>query len=350
MKLKKFLTSIIIAALIFTSAAAVAANTAGGVVTVSGYYFSFSGKVTHVAYPMDANLLTTDAPTYVYIEIDGILEITFLVYRESTYWITENKNNQIEIGADFTAIYDDANAPTALMIYPPQFKAEAIAVNLPAGQSVKMDRFDEELVSSVNNVKINITKDTEIIFEDGEKFNGGDADLINRKLLVYYSKATRVPGRTIAAAEKIVIFYEKAVPPVLTLSDEDRIMLNQALENAIIQVNGKAIANKAFISGSGYVMVPVREIAEAADYKVIWFGDTKTVQIGISLSFAIGKDAYAYNRMAPVSLGQAPVLRNSLTYVPVDFFISPDLGAASAGYVSYFDEDSETSVINIIFE
>jgi len=59
--------------------------------------------------------------------------------------------------------------------------------------------------------------------------------------------------------------------------------------------------------------------------------------------------------MAPVSLGQAPVLRrldsrNSLTYVPIDFFVRQELGATAAGYMAEFDEELDAQVINIIFD
>jgi hypothetical protein len=76
----------------------------------------------------------------------------------------------------------------------------------------------------------------------------------------------------------------------------------------------------AFMNESGIIMVPVRAVAESMGLHVEWYGDTKTVQIGKSLSFTIGKDSYAYNRMFPISLGTAPILKESRTYVPIDFF------------------------------
>jgi hypothetical protein len=71
--------------------------------------------------------------------------------------------------------------------------------------------------------------------------------------------------------------------------------------------------------------------------------------VGIQLSFTLDSDSYAFARMAPVSLGQAPVLHNSLTYVPIDFFTSPTLGALAGGYMSMFSEDLDAQVIEIFF-
>jgi hypothetical protein len=86
-------------------------------------------------------------------------------------------------------------------------------------------------------------------------------------------------------------------------------------------VNGKAVkAPGVFMTGDGIVMVPVRAVAEALELTVEWFGDTKTVQVGKSLSCTIGEDRYSYNRMAPVKLGAAPVIKDGKTFVPIDFF------------------------------
>ena len=144
--------------------------------------------------------------------------------------------------------------------------------------------------------------------------------------------------------------YIEAVPPILQLTPEEVRAFMMIYDNAVMQVNGENIAHRAYISDSNKIMVPVRAIAEAMGFHVEWFGDTKSVQIGRNLSFTIGKDAYAFARMAPVSLGQIPVLKNSLTYVPIDFFLSQELGAIAVGYAAQFDDELGAQVINIIFE
>ena len=73
------------------------------------------------------------------------------------------------------------------------------------------------------------------------------------------------------------------------------------------------------------------------------------MQIGRSLSFSIGQDSYAFARMAPVSLGQEPILKNSLTYVPIDLFTNPMLGGRTISWMSSFDEELDSTVIDIFF-
>ena len=140
-------------------------------------------------------------------------------------------------------------------------------------------------------------------------------------------------------AIKYLAVYAEAVPPLHILTDEDRREMNQAFEGAAIRVDGEILNNAAFVSDSGHIMVPVREIAEALGHEVTWFGDTRSVQVGL-VSFTLGYDAYAFARMAPVPLGQAPVLKNSLTYVPIDFFVVPYLGPMTAGWMAEFCEEA----------
>ena len=242
-----------------------------------------------------------------------------------TYFITGNKNS-LKAGVRVRAFYN-IKAPS-LMIYPPQLNADFIAVNLAEEKSVTIDRFDDKFTDSKNQLKLNIPADfnekdkTEIVYEDGVKFEGKIEDLVtpSRKLVVIYAVTTRsIPAQT--TPEKIIIMYEKAVPPIYIFTEEEKALMAKSLDNAIININGKAIkAQGVFMTDNGILMVPVRTIAEAMGFNVEWFGDTKTVQVGRSLSFVIGKDQYSYNRMAPVSLGAAPVLKDGKTFVPIEFF------------------------------
>ena len=246
-----------------------------------------------------------------------------VVTDSGTYYITCGKTNRKAMGVDdIVKVFYNVKAP-ALMIYPPRINAECIAIGLDGTQSVVIGRFDEDFINTKNELKLNIPDDLgdiEIVYEDGRNFDGGVKDLVSRKLIVVYSKTTRsIPAQT--TPEKVIIMYEKAVAPIYILTEEEKEMVNKSLSNQAIQINSEKLESPgAFMNESGIIMVPVRAVAEAMGLHVEWYGDTKTVQIGKSLSFTIGKDSYAYNRKSPISLGTAPILKESMTYVPIDFF------------------------------
>ena len=357
MRLKKFLASIIVAAMLVMSVNAMIIASPADIDsldvsvadTTKEDYLAVNGVIKEIRDYFGADGEVVEEHKLVVVEFDKT-DVVFII-SEDTYFF-EGSMGDLKPGANITGLYNIMSP--MLRIYVPHYRIEYLAVGHEDISAIKVDRFDENFVCSKNQVKLILTNEsvkngtTEIIYEDGTGFDGDVAELANRKLLVYYNVITRsIPGITVP--EKIIIFYEKITAPIYTLTESERKSLNQGLDGALIQVNGEEINNRAFISDNGFIMVPVRAISEAAGFQVEWFGDTQSVQVGRSLMFTLDTDSYAYNRMAPVSLGEAPVLRGSFTYVPIDFFISSSLGAMSAGYVAAFDEDLDVSVINIIF-
>ena len=71
-------------------------------------------------------------------------------------------------------------------------------------------------------------------------------------------------------------------------------------------------------------MVPLREVAEGMlNLEVKWINETRSVEVGSGpqwTSITLGENSYFFARIAPFKLSQAPELKNSLTYVPVEFF------------------------------
>jgi hypothetical protein len=125
-----------------------------------------------------------------------------LVLTKDTYYINDEK---ISIGSQVTGYYD-ANA-MMIMIYPPQYVAVAVMVS-NSKQNIKVDLFNKELVSADNSLKLNVSKDTEIVNKDGKKFKG---DISNRKLAVFYGASTRsIPAQT--NPDKIVVLSDPLVP------------------------------------------------------------------------------------------------------------------------------------------
>jgi len=261
----------------------------------------------------------------------------YAITDSSTYSITFGKADRRAIAAgDSIRVFYDITKPMAA-IYPPQYIAEFIAVNLDKAYSVAIARFNEDLTDSKNSLKLNISDETEIILEDGIPFEGGAEELINRKLIVIYHITTdSIPAITIP--EKIIVMYEKAVHPTLELTEEEIAEFLAVYEKADIVVNGEVIESpRAFMNTNGILMVPVRAIAESLGLPVEWFEDTRTVQIGKNLSFTIGQDAYSFARMAPVSLGTDPVIKDDRTFVPINLFAM----LTGSEYVIWYLEDNQ---------
>ena len=95
----------------------------------------------------------------------------------------------------------------------------ALAVVKPVdGFFTTLGVFNNDLVNSSNDLKLNLSPETEIISPNGEKFSG---DIINKTLLVFYGATTRsIPA--ITTPTKIVVFSGETtpVPPIATLPPE----------------------------------------------------------------------------------------------------------------------------------
>ena len=114
--------------------------------------------------------------------------IVNFVITPTTYFVN---HILIRVGDAIIGFYD-ANAPVPL-IYPPQYQAIVVA-RLNLGQNVKVDYFNEQLVSSDGTLKLNIAPYTQIMLENGQVFNGNPA---NHNLIVLYGPATRsIPAQT----------------------------------------------------------------------------------------------------------------------------------------------------------
>lgn len=135
---------------------------------------------------------------YVAVESESGEQAT-IVISDNTYVV-----NKVEIteGTVITGYYD-ATAPM-IMIYPPQYSAEVVEV-VEKGQNIKVDKFDENLLSSDLWLKLNISDKTEIISQDGKAYDG---NLKNKNLVVFYDVTTKsIPAQT--TPTKIVVLLQK---------------------------------------------------------------------------------------------------------------------------------------------
>lgn len=272
--------------------------------------------------------------------------INRFVVSDETYLMDE-----LAVGDEINAFYD-ANLPV-IMIYPPQYSAKVIAL-AKDDRSIKVDRFDQELISADGMLKLFISDETKIIQQDGTPYDG---ELSDQRLVVSYDIATfSIPAQT--TPNQIIVLDdqgqsdsvesdelnestssssdEKGVEesnepdmnedmieiPADSESEEASVVVDlENIEGKSILVNHQHIdAPSAYVDEQGVVMVPLRAIAEALGYEVSWNAEQMQASLGITMSLKIGEDSYIFARMAPIELGTAPALVNGHTYVPLSFF------------------------------
>src|SRR4051794_29555829 len=151
-------------------------------------FLSFQGFITSIDdFWINANEEGLGCYKIMSVE-DGSGAIVNFVVTPTTYFVD---HVMLRVGDRATGFYDgDAPVP---MIYPPQFRAIVMTRNSPY-QDVKVDFFNNELVSSDNALKLNIGPYTRIVLENGQAFSKNPA---NRNLIVVYGATTRsIPAQT----------------------------------------------------------------------------------------------------------------------------------------------------------
>ncbi|HZK44079.1 MAG TPA: stalk domain-containing protein [Syntrophomonadaceae bacterium] len=226
-----------------------------------------------------------------------------IIISEDTYIVD---NAEITVGTQIIVFYD-ANKPM-LMIYPPQYNPEVIAV-INDEVIIKVDTFDVDLVSSDNSLQLNLTDETEVVLRDGTPFAGQIADL---ELVVTYDISTKsIPAQT--KPIKIVILHPEKVPAD-SYVDVDQMDIVAGLK--IIKDAPNAYEK------DDTVMIPLRAVAEALGYEVIWSQDLVNNIAKVSLDnkahLTIGDKVYLNE--SSVELDTAPTLVDNTTYVPLNFF------------------------------
>jgi hypothetical protein len=127
---------------------------------------------------------------------DGADGIVNFVVSPSTYFV----NHEIVRLGDRITGYYDGDAPVPL-IYPPQYRALVI-VKENNYHNVKVDFFNNQLVSSDGQLKLNLSPYTPISLTNGQPFSKNPA---NRNLIVIYGPTTRsIPAQT--TPYKIIIW------------------------------------------------------------------------------------------------------------------------------------------------
>jgi len=94
--------------------------------------------------------------------------------------------------------------------------------------------------------------------------------------------------------------------------------------NGEIVVNGEVIAAPVpttyGVHDGSVVMVPLRAVAEALGYDVLWNEELQSVQLGVAINLWIGQEEFHIGRMAPLGLQVPPTIIDNYTFVPLNFF------------------------------
>jgi hypothetical protein len=110
------------------------------------------------------------------------------VIAPDTYFVD---HRVVRVGDRVTGFYD-GDAPVPL-IFPPQYAAIVMAKDAP-GQDVTVDFFNRQLLNSDGDLRLNISRETRILLENGQEFQRNPA---NRYLIVVFGATTRsIPAQT----------------------------------------------------------------------------------------------------------------------------------------------------------
>ncbi len=157
---------------------------------------SFSGRVTTIGdFPISVNDEHGGCYKLITVENEQGDVVNFVV-SPCTYFV----NQSIVSVRDWVTGYYDANAPV-IMIFPPQYRA-LIMVLESRFQDVKVDYFDSDFLSRDGQLKLNISRNTQVLLPNGQPFTKNPA---NRDLIVVYSYSTRsIPAQT--TPSKIIVW------------------------------------------------------------------------------------------------------------------------------------------------
>lgn len=149
---------------------------------------SFRGVITQISdFPVGQNGDKSGCYKMMTLE-DGAGGVVNFIISPSTYFV----NREIVTTGEWVTGYYDGDAPVP-MIYPPQYRA-LIIVKESNYQNVKVDFFNQQLLSSDGQLQLNLSPTTIISLKNGQPFSNSPA---NRNLIVVYGPTTRsIPAQT----------------------------------------------------------------------------------------------------------------------------------------------------------
>lgn len=165
-------------------------------------FLSFEGVVTMIEdFMVDQS--GTDSGCYKLFTMENRdRTVTSFIVGPDTYFVDQVK---VTVGDFITGWYDSTVAVP--LIYPPRYRAVVMS-RYSRRSDVKVDFFDQRLVSSDGSLKLNIGPSTVLELENGQTFLGNPG---NRNLIVQYFGTTRsIPAQTTPNKIVVICGYEGA--------------------------------------------------------------------------------------------------------------------------------------------
>jgi hypothetical protein len=251
-------------------------------------FVKFSGVITDITNDKNQVALTVvteeDEPTTTIFTLDNNVLLLNGTNAEAV------KKESFQVGQKIDAYYDK-NKPM-ILIYPARITPEILIVQDKEKVSFsKVSKFDQDMISLDGELKLNISKETEILNENEEVIT--KKDLEGKELIVFYNITTKsIPAQTVPT-KIVAVNY-----------------LSADLE--------QIINNDHFIQ-NGVKMIPLLQVAEQLGYKVESYpaSSQKTVTLtkgNSSIKVIRNMNIYSYNKSLRLFL-ERPVLKDKKTYV-----------------------------------
>ena len=263
-------------------------------------YIEFTGKITKIDKEEDRfSILAENDLENAMDKLVAHLSHDVVLLDEGTMDFISMED--FEEGMEVSIYYEK---DTMMMLsYPGQLSPDLVVVkDKNKDINIKVDKFDKELVSDDNGLKLNLNDAVELVDLEGNKIE--KEDLGNKDLVVFYTASTRsIPAQTTPQKVVAIKNHEVDVLHYLNLNSK-RLNLDYLMHK----------------TENDELMVPLRQVAEALGFNILWDQESKSIKIeqdGYSASLRIGSKEYQYFDM--ILELSAPQLIDSKTYVPVDF-------------------------------
>lgn len=150
-------------------------------------YLSISGTIISLE-PFSTSVNDTSTCTLIIGIQSPNRDLNYFILDQNTYFVN---HITLKKGDSITAFYDSM-APAPL-IFPPRYRAVVIAPSL-RHSFVKVDYFNENLISSDKQLKLNIGSRTRVLLPNNQVFLGnlGKQDLV----VIYGASSKSIPAQT----------------------------------------------------------------------------------------------------------------------------------------------------------
>jgi len=238
-----------------------------------------------------------------------IIQDKTLLFDSST--TNEMKPGNLKKGMKVEGYYDK-NKPM-IMIYPTQTTPELFfVIDEEKPGSIKVGKFDEDYLSLDKELKLNLSEETTMLNQQGEKI--GMADLKGKELVVFYSITTRsLPPQT--PPTKII-----ALDPMTDEGTDEEV--EETPETPELPASVLEMIENDHYMKDGVKMIPLRKVAEELGYNVLSQPKTNGALLtkgNLSFTISRGEKTYGFNKSLRQFEVAPELIGGNKTYVSEDF-------------------------------